>query len=148
MGAKVTKGIGALTPLELIREQPDHEQQIRLCMKKWHKRTPGRLQWPREGTFMTAYCDEVEAIIKHHKAGDISNSRLAKRAREREVLRWFRQEGQRQIMNAAQMPVRNVGQNSSREKHALSGTREKEHNQPSIAQFSERLPPNGSDTDM
>lgn len=145
----MTKGMGALTPLELvIREQPDHEHQIRLCMKKWHKRTTGRLQWPREGTFMAAYCDEVEANIKDHKAGDISNTRLVKKAREREVLRWFRQEGQRQVTSGAQMPVRHIGQNSSNEKHTLSGTTEKEQNQPSAPQLSERLPPDASDTDM
>lgn len=148
MGAKLTKGIGDLTPLELvIREQPNHEQQIRLCMKKWHKRTTGRLQWPREGTFMAAYCDEVEANIKHYKAKDISNSALAKRAREREVLRWFRQEGQRQGMSGAQMPLRTVGQDSLKEKDTLSGMTEKEQNQPSVLQFSERLPPHASDTD-
>lgn len=83
----MAKRTGALAPLELvIREHPDHKQHIRLCMKKWHKRTTGRLQWPREGTFMAAYCDEVEANTKCHKARDISNSMLAKRAREKEVL--------------------------------------------------------------
>lgn len=146
MGAKVAKAIGALTPLELvIREQPDHEQQIRLCMKKWHKRTTGRFQWPREGTFIAAYCDEVEANLKHHQAKDTTNSALAKRAREREVLRWFRQEGQRQVMSGAQMPVRSVGQNSIKEKHTTSGTTEKKQSQPSLPRFSQRLLP-ASDT--
>lgn len=59
-----------------------------------------RLQWPKEGTFMTACCDEVEANIKHHKARDTSNSRLGKR--EREALRLFRQEGRKQILNVTQ----------------------------------------------
>lgn len=148
MGAKATKGTGAVTPVELvIKEHPDHEQEIRLCMKKWHKRGTGKLKWPREGIFMAEYFAEVEASIKQHKAGDNSKKALAKRARERQVLRWFSQEGQRQAMSGAQMPGRSVRQNSFKEKHTLSGMTEKEQNQPSVPQFSESLPPNASDTD-
>lgn len=67
MGVKIsTKGVGALTPLELvIRLQPDHEQQIRLCMKKWNQRTYGCLKWLQEGTFLAGCCDEVEVNIKY-----------------------------------------------------------------------------------
>lgn len=44
MGAKMTKRVGVLAPLTLVvRMQPDHEKQIRLCMKKWHKHMSGRL---------------------------------------------------------------------------------------------------------
>ncbi|CAK6964818.1 uncharacterized protein LOC124463065 [Scomber scombrus] len=106
MGAKMVKTEGVLTPLAMVvRTQPDHEKQIRLCMKKWHKRTSGTLQWPMEGTFEAARCNEIEANIKHHKAKNTSSSREGKRAREREVLRWFRQAARRHVLDIKQMPT-------------------------------------------
>lgn len=95
----ITKSVG------LLRCKPDHEKQIRSCVKKWkHRRTTGKLQWPEVGTFTAAFCNEVEASIKHYKAKDMCSSREGKRAGERVVLRWFRQEGHRQILDVTQMP--------------------------------------------
>ncbi|KAG8012449.1 hypothetical protein GBF38_020211 [Nibea albiflora] len=111
MGAKVAKGGRELTPMEqVIKRQPDHEKQIQSCVRKWHRRTTGKLQWPEDGTFVAAFCNEVEASIKHYKAKDTSSGREAKRASEREVLRWFRQEGRRQILDVKQMPVTQRGE--------------------------------------
>ena len=102
----MAKREGVLAPLALVvRMQPDHEKQIRHCMEKWHNRTSGRLQWPMEGTFEAACCNEVEANIKHYKAKDTSSIREGKRAREREVLRWFRQAAQKHVLNIKQMPA-------------------------------------------
>lgn len=54
------------TPTELIIGQHlDCKKQIQDCMKKWHTRTSGILQWPKEGTFKGACLDEVAANIKH-----------------------------------------------------------------------------------
>eukprot|EP00064_Thunnus_orientalis_P023754 superscaffoldBa00009313_g24013 len=74
-------------------------------MKTWHKRTTGILQWPEKGTFDVACCKEVEANIKHYKAKETSNSREGKRAREREVLRWFRDTAKQHILDIKQMPA-------------------------------------------
>lgn len=62
-------------------------------MKRWHKRTSTGQQWPVDGTFDMACCEEVEANIKHHKASDTSDRRIGKRQKEKEVLAWFTQEG-------------------------------------------------------
>ncbi len=51
------------------------------------------MQWPQEGIFEGKCCNEVEAMIKHYKAKYTSDNREGKRAKEREVLGWFRQEG-------------------------------------------------------
>ena len=42
-----------------------------------------------------AICGEIEANIKHYKTKDTSNSREGKRAIERDILRWFKQERDR-----------------------------------------------------
>lgn len=105
MEAKVSKSI----------QQPDCEQQISFCMKMWPKRTTGRLQ-PREGTFLAACCDK--ANIKHHKVCDTSNSRLGKRARDREVLRWFRQGGRRKLLNVTSKESKTRESESSRDTHS------------------------------
>ncbi len=71
-------------PVELIiKQHPDRKNQIQLCMKKWHERTPGKLQCPKEGTFEEACCDEVEANIKHYKAKNTRNKQESKKSRER-----------------------------------------------------------------
>ncbi len=59
------------TPMELvIKQHPDHKRQIQCCMTKWHKRTSGKLQWQEKGTLDEKCWDEVDAVIKHHKAKD------------------------------------------------------------------------------
>ena len=45
----------------------------------------------------------MEANIKHYKVKDTSNSREGKRAREREVLRWFRETARQHILDVKQM---------------------------------------------
>ena len=76
MGAKVVKGEGLMTPVELvIRKHPDNVKQIRECVNKWHKRTSGALPWPEKGTFDAACCKEIETSIKHYKSKNLTNSR-------------------------------------------------------------------------
>ncbi|KAM3622627.1 uncharacterized protein V6R79_001318 [Siganus canaliculatus] len=97
MGAKMVKGTnGKLTPVEVVlMHHPDHKKRIQKYMNKWHKRTTGKLKWPREGTFDSKCCDEVLTNIKHYKGNDYSDRREGKRAKQREVLEWFRQAGLR-----------------------------------------------------
>ncbi|KAJ8369508.1 hypothetical protein SKAU_G00095360 [Synaphobranchus kaupii] len=51
-------------------------------MEKWNKRTTGSQQWPKEGTFDPTYCDEMEAVIKHHKPNDKSDKREGHKNRD------------------------------------------------------------------
>ncbi|KAJ8353519.1 hypothetical protein SKAU_G00210860 [Synaphobranchus kaupii] len=64
------------TPIDLIiKRHPEKKKLIRKYMEKWNKRTTGGQQWPKEGTFDPTCCDEMEAIIKHHKRNDKSDKR-------------------------------------------------------------------------
>lgn len=65
-------------------------------MKKWYKGTTGN-HWPSEGTFDIACCDEVETKIRHSEVNDtnVKHIQQDKHTKEREVLGWFRQEGNR-----------------------------------------------------
>ncbi|KAL7380722.1 hypothetical protein ABVT39_022794 [Epinephelus coioides] len=89
MGAnqgKMEKGV--LTPVEVVmRQHPSRVKRIKRCVSKWHKRTSGKNQWPMEGTFNLACCDEVESELRHTEAKDIKASYKIKnkRAKEREV---------------------------------------------------------------
>ncbi|KAJ8353393.1 hypothetical protein SKAU_G00209600 [Synaphobranchus kaupii] len=58
------------TPMDLIIKR--HPEQY---MEKWNKRTTGGQQWPKEGTFDPICCDEMDAVIKHHKPTDKSDKR-------------------------------------------------------------------------
>ncbi|KAL7389969.1 hypothetical protein ABVT39_012646 [Epinephelus coioides] len=57
-------------------------------------------RWPMEGTFNLACCDEVVSELRHIEAKDKKpNYKIKnKRAKEREVLGWFRQAGGRKQM--------------------------------------------------
>ncbi|KAJ8356527.1 hypothetical protein SKAU_G00193210 [Synaphobranchus kaupii] len=57
----------------IIKRHPEKKKQIRKYMEKWNKRTTGGQQWPKEGTFDSTCCDEMEAVIKHHKPNDKSD---------------------------------------------------------------------------
>lgn len=79
-----------------------------------------------EGTF-EACCNGVEANVRHYKAKvihykakDTSSIREGKRARVREVLRWFGQAAQRHVLNVKQMQAihNNKGQEDDRNKQA------------------------------
>ncbi|KAJ8351926.1 hypothetical protein SKAU_G00234020 [Synaphobranchus kaupii] len=60
------------TPMDLIiKRHPEKKKQIRKYIEKWTKSQ----QWPREGTFDPTCCDEMEAVIKHHKPNDKSDKR-------------------------------------------------------------------------
>lgn len=88
-------------------------------------RNYGHLKWPQEGTFLSACCDEVVANIKHRKFCDTSSSRPERERREREVLRWFRQEGRRQLLGeSTQLPIREVKKEQRKEtlKQSEAGT--------------------------
>ncbi|KAJ8333561.1 hypothetical protein SKAU_G00415690 [Synaphobranchus kaupii] len=77
------------TPMDLIiKRHPEKKKQIRKYMEKWNKRTTGGQQWPKEGTFDPTCCDEMEAVIKHHKPKDKSDIREGKRIRENESERF------------------------------------------------------------
>ncbi|KAL7402182.1 hypothetical protein ABVT39_010986 [Epinephelus coioides] len=97
MGAnqgKMEKGV--LTPMEIVMAQhPGQRNRIQCCVTKWHKRTSGKNRWPKDGTFNLACCDEVESELRHIEAKDTKASykKKNKRAKEREVLGWFRQVG-------------------------------------------------------
>ncbi|KAL7384070.1 hypothetical protein ABVT39_023561 [Epinephelus coioides] len=99
MGAKQGKmEKGVLTPVEVVmRQHPSRVKRIQRCVSKWHKRTSGKNRWPMEGTFNLACCDEVESELRHIEARDTKASckKKNKRAKEREVLGWFRQAGGR-----------------------------------------------------
>ncbi|KAL7375428.1 hypothetical protein ABVT39_017142 [Epinephelus coioides] len=99
MGARQDKmEKGVLTPIEVvIKQHPTRAKRIRRCVTKWHKRTSGRHRWPMTGTFNLACCDEVESELRHIEARDTKASYALKnkRAKEREVLGWFKQTGAR-----------------------------------------------------
>ncbi|KAL7382642.1 hypothetical protein ABVT39_025623 [Epinephelus coioides] len=89
---------GVLTPIEMvIKQHPSRAKRIQRCVAKWHKRTSGKNRWPMDGTFNLACCDEVESELRHVEARDTKESYKLKnkRAKEREVLGWFRQTGTR-----------------------------------------------------
>ncbi|KAL7406637.1 hypothetical protein ABVT39_023737 [Epinephelus coioides] len=89
---------GVLTPIEMvIKQHPSRAKRIQRCVAKWHKRTSGKNRWPMDGTFNLACCDEVESELRHVEARDTKASYKLKnkRAKEREVLGWFKQTGTR-----------------------------------------------------
>ncbi|KAL7381532.1 hypothetical protein ABVT39_007391 [Epinephelus coioides] len=89
---------GVLTTIEMvIKQHPSRAKRIQRCVAKWHKRTSGKNRWPMDGTFNLACCDEVESELRHIEARDTKASYKLKnkRAKEREVLGWFRQTGTR-----------------------------------------------------
>lgn len=51
-------------------------------------------KWPKEGTFDVSVCEEMETLIKNHKAKDTGKKRKNKRARESEVMKMFKVEGE------------------------------------------------------
>lgn len=53
--------------------------------------------WTKDGTFNLSCCDEVETELRHIEAKDTKASykKRNKRAKEKEVLWWFRQVGSR-----------------------------------------------------
>ncbi|KAJ8364922.1 hypothetical protein SKAU_G00137530 [Synaphobranchus kaupii] len=111
------------TPMDLImKRHPEKKKQIRKYMEKWNKRTTGSQQWPREGTFDPTCCDEMEAVIKHHKPNDKSDKREGKRIRENEVIQWFQLEGKqyRDTMKAVRDTMKETGkeQEHSKQKEA------------------------------
>ena len=54
-------------------------------MEEWHKITAGDKQWPREGTFNMALCDEIEANIKYYKAKDKQQQGRKESNRKRDI---------------------------------------------------------------
>ncbi|KAJ8346444.1 hypothetical protein SKAU_G00278450 [Synaphobranchus kaupii] len=111
------------TPMDLIiKRHPEKKKQIRKYMKKWNKRTTGSQQWPLVGTFDPTCCDEIEAVIKHHKPNDKSDKREGKRLRESEVINWFQLEGKqyRDTMRAVREAIKDTGkeQEHSKQKEA------------------------------
>ena len=61
--------------------------------EKWNKRAVGGQQWPTDGSFDIACSDKMEVSIKHHKAKDTSDKQIGRTHTDREVIRWFLQEG-------------------------------------------------------
>lgn len=83
------------TPKELIiRRNPRERKTVEKCMRKWAKMTTGGQLWPLDGTFDLACCDEVESAIRHYKASDTSDKRIAKRQEQMKVISWFKKEGE------------------------------------------------------
>lgn len=60
-------------------------------MAKWHDRTQGTLQWPKEGTFAEKQCEEVREMMR--KVGKNDDKTRGKRVKKLEVLSWFEEEG-------------------------------------------------------
>ncbi|MGL4646237.1 MAG: hypothetical protein ACRCVL_03810, partial [Cetobacterium sp.] len=75
------------TPAEVvIAKHKTDEKYIKKCMMKWHDRTHGVLQWPKEGTFRLKRCEEVKEMLRHWKVGKEDDKTRGKRIKRLEIL--------------------------------------------------------------
>ena len=68
----------------LCEKNPLNKDEIMKISEKWEKRTAkSRTKWPKEGTFDTVVCEEMEVLMKNHKLNKKGKKILKKREREK-----------------------------------------------------------------
>ena len=74
----------SITSVALLgAKYPEQMKEINRISAKWEKRTKDMTSpWPREGTFDTSVCDDMERRIADYKPKDKSKKRQGKRERE------------------------------------------------------------------
>lgn len=60
-GCMMSQKIIQTTPVIIVAQHQRDEK----CMKKWHYRTSGSLQWPVEVSFAKANCNKVREILTY-----------------------------------------------------------------------------------